>query len=126
MRDIKFRAWDKDAKEMLSHEQINQLDKDGIVHLMDIIKPNNNDGITIMQFTGLHDKNGKEIYEGDIIKWGQIVRMVVFKDGSFRTVKSNGSNSKTSGNLHSRKIHFFKMEVIGNIYEHPELLTSLT
>ena len=41
-REIKFRAWDKEQNKMLSHEEIDQLDKDGIAHWMDIIKPDNN------------------------------------------------------------------------------------
>lgn len=71
------------------------------------------DNYVVMQFTGLHDKNGKEIYEGDIIKWGVHVGAVkwinsciVFGDG-FGLFPCNLTS-----------------EIIGNIYENPELLGS--
>jgi len=77
------------------------------------------DSVEIMQFTGLHDKNGKEIYEGDIVKdnWGggigaiQDMREVsrLLSDG-FLAGQENDDGS------------LYDAEVIGNIYENPELL----
>ena len=84
---------------------------------------------TIGQFTGLHDKNGKEIYEGDILicigqredNMGQkYYRKVLFNNGSFGmkipeyNCTSSLCNHVVNGNLN--------WEVIGNIYDNPELL----
>lgn len=82
--------------------------------------------IVLMQFSGLHDKNGKEIYEGDIMqrdshwarkKTGQDVVTVSFEDGRYILTWDDGV--KTS--LYTLIKDFF---IIGNIYENPELLTN--
>lgn len=70
----------------------------------------------IMQFTGLRDKNGKEIYEGDIIRIGKTTRTVGFKDGCFVSIESRCSLATIVNGG-------FNPEVIGNIYENPDLVT---
>lgn len=72
----------------------------------------------IMQYTGLKDKNGVEIYEGDIARVGDKgVTSVTFFDGAFYTVVSH-SNYRCGG-WETKSI-----EIIGNIYENPELLET--
>lgn len=80
---------------------------------------------TESQFTGLHDKNGKEIYEGDFLKLideyrgkGEKPSYVIFKDSQWMM-------QGTMHYTHVDSINNYcldKMEIIGNIYENPELL----
>jgi len=123
MREIKFRAWNINDKEMFKVEQItfaNNCDEFGAS-----ILDKHNDfhkikDIELMQFTGLKDKNGKEIYEGDILTSNYIVSW----------------NNKLCGFIvkHSNKLLGYPLyetgglldlsltEILGNIYENPELL----
>jgi uncharacterized phage protein (TIGR01671 family) len=121
MRDIKFRIWDKKRKEM--HQDHNFLFILCIYWQFgyDEPVPFTRDEIEIMQYTGLKDKNGKEIYEGDTIIYTVIGHqsphraIVEFRDGMFVE------------NYYGWRLYpvgqEFMMEVIGNIYENPELLT---
>lgn len=74
----------------------------------------------IMQFTGLLDKNGAEIYEGDIIRHDEanMNMQVVFENGCFNWADENG---KSYNALH---VGVGSWTVIGNIYENPELLEA--
>jgi len=116
-REIKFRAWDKQnnafAELYTNVDCMNNLD---------------NDNVAIMQYSGLKDKNNKEIFEGDIIKIpddydtygifaGEIYE-IYFAYGGFRL---KPKNSKRRGNwLEDEK----ELEVIGNIYENKDLLPT--
>ncbi|MDA2800611.1 YopX family protein, partial [Escherichia coli] len=83
-------------------------------------------GLYLMQFTGLHDKNGKEIYEGDILRWSSWV------EGSYHEI-AGVKNTNLVEWSNARGKWFVKSdlwdlgmysdkEIIGNIYENPELL----
>jgi len=112
MRTIKFRFWSIANKEMITSESINK--EHAYRYLI-----NKNDEISYiipLQFTGLTDKNNKDIYEGDILENGWEIS---FKDGMFGVFNCNIHMSFNSYMSKHR-------EVAGNIYENPELLTVPT
>ena len=115
MREIKFRAWDPVKKAMFIPEYIDcEFGEIGFTqHYEEGIFPYQNNP-TVMQYTGLKDKNGREIYEGDILQSKSgIVGPVVWDD-----------LSACFGWMHPEliAIDMDEGEVIGNIYENPELL----
>lgn len=116
MREIKFRVWDEVKKQMVYLEKFNYPYMVGFSDETHKIYPYQ--FVELMQYTGLKDKNGKEIYEGDIIKFVGENCLVnyVENDCAFRI----DVDSRISTAL--RKAHSKDYEVIGNIYENPELL----
>lgn len=115
MREIKFRAWDIVRKRMLYNEDLWDIPYNEIfIHTPD------QRALEVMQYTGLIDRNGKEIYEGDILDYGTYGKFeVVWHRGSFKIRKLGFKN----GNLHYLgDCYFDELMVVGNIYEDPELL----
>lgn len=116
MREIKFRAWDGNIG--LMHDDISMF----VDYSYNGVVPRN--GVVLMQFTGLTDKNGIEIYEGDIVHTTAEFdyhdhsknRAVEFTKGQFIL---NGSQLSLAGELSQ-----YDCEAIGNIYENPELLEA--
>lgn len=106
-RIIKFRAWDKENKKIVNWEEIRPQS------MLWLDRPNTE--FEYMQFTGLLNKDGKEIYEGDIIKDVQgDIREIIFDGGGYWCKYPNGDRFMPSEKFR---------EIIGNIYENPELLT---
>lgn len=119
-RVIKFRAWDKEEKKMYFDVQ-NNYDN---IREQTCFQDNN---LELMQYTGLKDKNGKEIYEGDILKTPRNRKArVVFGNGAFWFVGfpfyEKSFFDKQSKTWKSQNAE--KWEVIGNIHENPELLQT--
>lgn len=145
-REIKFRAWNPETKTMILDVQ-NMYDgigdyfdsKGNEIDVYDHLKTSSfgdilesqENGIVVMQYTGLKDKNGKEIYEGDIVgkKW---IQKSIDKDGEHFAEKISGIELVEyikSGFSPFAYDHFGdegysldECEVIGNIYENPNLL----
>lgn len=118
MREIKFRAWDEHEKVMMYDDETAAHDVDyweGVKSSrIDII--NANIAIladTIMQYTGLKDKNGKEIYEGDVVENSSAKWEVVFNRGCYAGKRIGSPDYDTHLALRGIK----EIEVTGNIYE---------
>lgn len=76
--------------------------------------------VDLMQYTGLKDKNGVEIYEGDILQFHSYLKTVLFSDGVFGSIPADSFGSY-SGFL-PLKSFSSRAQVIGNIHENPELV----
>lgn len=126
MREIKFRAWDAIAKQMapLSNKFINlgsgyvfENVRDGLEGTDELVYSKR---FILMQYTGLKDKSGKEIYEGDIVKDCDTsdsvfaVKWDETKAGYFMPVEFDEE--------YAYSISAVTLEVIGNIYQNPELI----
>ena len=122
---LKFRAWRKLQEEMGKVKRI-RFDDDGIVTTVlfegKLLVVNTKiDEIELMQSTGLKDKNGKEIFEGDIVKMAKDV----YSDLTYyEIVRHRGGAYRLESNQHGCELwlRHTNCEVIGNIYENPELL----
>lgn len=127
MREIKFRAWDKSQNKMYQVRGINFDNEDLWLKINETqIMGANLFEVELMQYTGLKDKNGKEIYKGDILQFYNDVdyiikpgyAKVVFKDGAF-CCKHFKYGTEYLANMDMSDMD---ITVVGNIYENPELL----
>lgn len=133
MRDIKFRAWDEKLKQMIILENtgLQYFDFEGSYALSFVVdgysefwsheqydKPSKEASkFPLMQYTGLKDKNGKEIYEGDIVNDGYESKAVEYQGILIAPFDL--------GDPYRSTLMPYDVEVIGNIYEHPHLLESV-
>ncbi len=113
MREIKFRAWDKIEKIMYLDVQDEYDFICGSKIAESFGELLEDEDFIVMQFTGLKDKNGKEIFEGDILFDGTVKSFVIWKEEESMFGINNGKYELG---------YYNNWEVIGNIYENPELL----
>ena len=119
MREIKFRAWDKLNKEMFNVESINFQERRVYKDTVSYRKFND---IELMQYTELKDKNGKEIYEGDIVTLHNSKYKVIFNSKEARFVLKDAFFEMDIPFTNSNNE---RMEIVGNIYENSELIKEV-
>lgn len=140
MREIKFRVWDNSEKEFLEGWRVSQL----------VIRPisgrvtegSTTLDVTLLQYTGLKDKHGKDMYEGDIVERKGMKYIIALEIGSFMLVKIDEEKtdmysefvdcwndhvyplSQLYWNNSDEGNHIYDLEITGNFYENPELLDA--
>lgn len=125
----KFRAWLKNDKEMIDVDEIHWFNGEFDIIGDYITFVRKADEIELMQSTGLKDKNGKEIFEGDILTDGDVISDIKYHQtlGFYMIGKYGFSVPFGQGvdveYFEEFAVHVSKtFEVIGNIHENPELL----
>ena len=121
----RYRAWDTTNKEMFKDTfSITESGQVVVVEQEDVMCPPDYvfvDNLVIMQSTGLKDKNGKEIFEGDIVK---MTKDVYSEPTYYEVVRHRGGAYRIESKQHGCELwlRHADCEVVGNVYENPELL----
>jgi len=125
MRTIKFRIWNVYEKEMLDDvhfftDDFTDMLNEFFNYYQNVV--DDDEKLIFMQYTGLRDKNHREIYEGDIVRFenGKLGKIVWSKKDAGFAVKVDGELVFFDSDIDADNI-----EVVGNIFENPELLEKL-
>ncbi|AVS37924.1 hypothetical protein FZ832_01350 [Campylobacter jejuni] len=137
LQDFDFRIWDKTKEEFLKKEPtLIKIDNERVIagrisrfyantaDITDMFIGNGND-LEIELWTGIYDKNGKKIYEGDIVKTKSpydcfLAKVGIHKEGTFYL--ESKSRDYIGSLIYLVKDEGYDTEIIGNIHENPELL----
>lgn len=137
LQDFDFRIWDKTKEEFLKKEPtLIKIDNERVIagrisrfyantaDITDMFIGNGND-LEIELWTGIYDKNGKKIYEGDIVKTKSpydcfLAKVGIYKEGTFYL--ESKSRDYIGSLIYLVKDEGYDTEIIGNIHENPELL----
>lgn len=132
MRDIKFRAWDKRLKIMITHEKFLECGRLMILKMKQLYEDqpdiNNAKGgimlniddenMEFMQYTGLSDIHGNEIFEGDVVQYKMPMCSGFYKRKIIYSKKHAGFVAEGTNFMPDTR---YDVEVIGNIYDNPEI-----
>lgn len=128
MREIKFRAWDKDLKRWTNYSIADDLPRFYDKHAECWETDQEGERFILCQYTGLKNYNGKEIYEGDIVRsewflgWIGVAKYLDNNQSFvFESIDKNYRGSRVSLGRTEQYV-----KILGNIYENPELLKELT
>ena len=140
MRAIKFRAWNKIEGNMVDLQKITPLalsdsmnNQLALMNRKGLFLPLDIPELVLMQYTNLNDSKDVEIYEGDIVKWDGYYfgdswqkpweGIVKYENGGFRISHELEENNRyIPPSFCSGDIYNYSIEIIGNLYENPELL----
>jgi uncharacterized phage protein (TIGR01671 family) len=128
MREFKFRAWDKIEKRMHYNVGMSYSDVGMSIEFERFMMPSKDcctqpsDNFELMQYIGLKDKKGKEIYEGDIV----VIHSHIYEEKNRTTyapcLVSFDSEKCAYSGIYPNIAAWFRHEVVGNKYENPKLL----
>ncbi|EIX0104584.1 hypothetical protein MG062_000579 [Listeria monocytogenes] len=120
MREIEFRAWDKEVKEMDYNPSVIEIWQNKPIN--EQFRLESEEKLVWMQYTGLKDKNGKKIFEGDIVNCKFFDRMVGDIAGVINFIDCVWAVSDFKNKRLYQLIDVDNIEIIGNIHENPDLL----
>lgn len=123
-REIKFRAWLENKKEMYYQYDNTASAMNGLSRFAEVVGSQVGYTPEVMQYTGLKNKNGKEIYEKDSREEYSFIdfcsKCMSYQE--FYPYKGKNICHNCDGNYNLSEIDFSKENIIGNIYENPELI----
>jgi uncharacterized phage protein (TIGR01671 family) len=118
--EIKYRTWDIEAKRWADHnQQLSEVPVSSSVNPPSVLTIGD-DRYVLMPYTGLKDKNGKEIYEGDILKNNELWEVRYAPTLARFMMINTGKSEDTYRGENMSALALMDFEVVGNIFEMPD------